>query len=330
MEITAGIVLTSFLTIIIAAAALGFVGVPVMIRIRAALAAIVGVVVLGFFAWPMLKPSFPQGAVTLYHGDVSIVSIIACIILAALAGLLAYFAAWPNGRQLAPLAAPAGLAYVAFRSGQMFDLIIVNNGLTQRMDLYSGLKWEGIFWLAIVAAGYLGVFAAMKIKNEKVALTEDESAHKPGFNKGLAIAIALVAAVVIAQFASGIFAQDVRMRDPRLGTVIGQVATSQAALAMIIAFGLAALAVKYFLDISYVITTLATCLLVYWAMTAYGKGDILEYMTQNWPSAFYPRALGSILPLHIVAFGSIGCIAGYWSAVWFAHAKHEHEEHTAA
>jgi hypothetical protein len=51
----------------------------------------------------------------------------------------------------------------------------------------------------------------------------------------------------------------------------------------------------------------------------YVKGDALEHMTRSWPVLFFSKAVLSVLPIQMVAFGTLGAIWGYWMAVQYAH-----------
>ena len=315
MELSFSIILRTIAIIVLAAAAIGFTGVSFLTRVRAGLVMGIGVILLGVIAWPMLKPALPLAGVTLYEGDISILDAVVCIGLAFLSGLVSYFVATPYGRQLAPLAAPSGMAYIAFRSGDMLSLINVNNTLQERIDLYAALKWEGFFFIAIIAAGYLGVLTALKLTGKKPVLTDMTKTHKYTFNKALSGTVAVIATVIIAQFVIGILAQDVRQQDQTLGSVVGNVHVGQIAFAVMVAFGVAAFATQYFLGTSYVLVTLTSVLVTFYSLKVYAKPDLLEYMTLNWPTAFFPRAICAVLPIQMITFAAIGAMAGYFSAI---------------
>jgi hypothetical protein len=311
---------------VIAFAVLGLFGVGVLLRLRIIAAMAVGIVVLGFFAWSAVKPEHPLGAITVYTGDINLASAITCMALAFVSGVVAYFACWPLGLYVGPLAAPAGLAVWSLHSGDMSSLIAVNNTLTARQDLYSTLKLEGFFWFAVVAAGYCGVLLASKLAKDKTQVEIDEKPAKGklGGNNLLTVAVACGAVVLLTHFAIGILAQDVRMFDAELGSVTGQPEVAQIAFAVLLAFGLASFLVKRFLETSYVVSAFSTAIVTFVAITISSKPDVLSYMVTNWPVAFFPRAASAILPIQIVSFGVIGSVAGYWTAVEMA--KHKLSE----
>ncbi len=295
------------------------------IKLRIAAAAAPGVVLIGILAWPMAVPSEPFGAVR--ASDLSLGGAIILVILACLAGFIAYFVSWPYGREIGILAAPAGLAVWAVRSGSMTTLIQLNPTEAQRQALLTTLKWDSIFWLAVVAAGFAGVLLAQKIlssprPDEAQEKTDSKPINPPRWIKYLNAIIALVGSALIAQFCIRIFAQDVKV----IGTasVVAQPSLGQIVFAVLLSFKLAAFVVKKFLDVSYIWPTIATVLVTVFAVSSYAKQDVLQYFVKTWPAAFFANSVISILPVQMVAFGTLGSIAGYWMAVRYKYwRKHE-------
>jgi hypothetical protein len=247
-----------------------------------------------------------------------------CAALALAAGFIGYFLSWPYGAEIAPLAAPAGIAVWAFKSGDMASLLRVNTALTlddtiaKRQAVYAILKWECLFWLALVACGYLGVRLAAKLfKAERPA--PEKQIPNSNTSNALAIVTALIATVVIAQFAMTIFAQDVRKFDSELGTVIGQPGSGQIAFALILSFAAAAFVAKHFLDVNYIYPAIAACGLGFYGVWIATKPDVLQHMIQSWPEAFFSRSTSAVLPVQMIAFASIGAVVGYWGAVKYAY-----------
>jgi hypothetical protein len=183
------------------------------------------------------------------------------------------------------------------------------------MALMTTLKWESFFWLAIVAAGFAGVLLAMKLSPNKNKANQEESKSSP--YKYLNVIIALVCSVVIAQFCIRIIAQDVR-----LGSVIGQPALGQIVFAVLVSFGCAAFVVKKFLNVSYIWPSIASAFVTAVMATIYAKD--IPYLVRNWPPAFFSNSVISVLPVQMVAFGTLGSVAGYWMAIRYDYwRKHE-------
>jgi len=286
-------------------------------RLRIAAAVAVGVILIGILAWPLAAPAEPFGAV--FAGTITRAGAISLALLAVFAGFIAYFLSWPYGREIGILAVPSGLAVWAVRTGSMADLIMHNPTVPQRQALFAMLRWEPLFWLAIVAAGFAGVLLAQKIHAKP-------QPEKPGSksNTYLNAVIALVGSVLIAQFCIRIFAQDVRIPDRTLGSVLAQPAVGQIVFAVLGSFGLAAFVVKKFLNVSYIWPAVASAFVTGFAITTYLKQDILQHLVQHWPPVFFSNAVTSILPVQIVAFGTLGSVAGYWLAIRYNYwRKHE-------
>ena len=282
-------------------------------KFRIAAAVATGVILIGILAWPLAAPPEPFGPVL--AGNLSLGAAITLAFLAFLAGLLAYFLSWPHGREIGILAVPAGLAIWAVRNGNMANLMRLNPTLTQRQELFATLRWEPVFWLAIVGAGFAGVLIGRKISARKARPGRDEEKSNSNLNIYLSAAFALVASGLIAQFCIRIFAQNVMMVDPGLGSVVAQPAVGQIVFAVLVSFGIAAFVVKKFLNASYIWPLIASAFVTAFVSITYVKEDVLQLLSQRWPTVFFPNAIISILPVQIVAFGALGSIVGYWTAV---------------
>ena len=282
-----------------------------LMKLRIAAAVATGVVLIGILAWPLAASPEPLGVASLHTGTISLGGAITLVTLAFLVGLIAYFLSWPYGREIAILAVPSGLAVWAVRSSSMAGLM-QHTAAEQRQQLFATLKWEPVFWLAIVAAGFAGVLLAQKISRRKVEPVGSDGKSNSKANMYLNVAVALVGSVLIAQFCITIFAQDVRIFDDQLRKlVVAQPAVGQVVFAVLVSFGLAAFVVKAFLNVSYIWPTIASALVTAFAITIYVKQNVLQHL----PAAFFSNAVISILPVQMVAFGTLGSIAGYCMAV---------------
>ena len=299
---------------------LGLFNIHWLMRVRAIAAMGVGAILLGGFAWPLVRPELPTAAITLMGSAITIPGAIICLLLAYGAGFAAFFVAWPAGKIFAPYAAPTGLAIWAMRSGNMQQLLLDHQEAAQRQVLYSNLRWEGLFWLLICAAGYLGVLTASKLAGTKIVILGQYDSEQPhGANLGVNAALAAVIALVITWFAVGIFVQDIHQPDPRLGSVVGQPGNRQIAFGVFAAFCLAAYVAKYALKIGYLPVAAVSVILTFFGATQLLRSDTLAYLAGNWPIAYFNHAVNAITPLQMVTFASIGAITGYWMAVKFHH-----------
>jgi hypothetical protein len=270
-------------------------------KVRIAAAAAVGVLLIGILAWPMAEPFGRVAAM----GSMDAIVLLA---LAFVAGFIGYFVSWPYGREIGILAVPSGLAIWAARSGSVGGLFQLNPTAAERMALVTAFEWEPFFWLAMVAAGFAGVLLARKLSPNKNPQEQGQAKSGPG--KYLNIIIALVGSVAIAQFFIRIVAQDVK-----LGSVIGQPAIGQVVFAVFVSFGCAAFVVKKFLNVSYIWPSVASAFVTAFMAGLYARD--IPYLAQNWPPVFFPNSVISVLPLQMVAFGTLGSVAGYWMAIRF-------------
>jgi hypothetical protein len=278
---------------------------PVKLKVTATL--LIGIILIGFLA-PLGTPVEPFAVISVptFGGAVALAG------LAVLAGFIGYFLSWPYGREIGILAVPAGLAIWAVRGGNMAELMRLAPTLAQRQAMFAALKWEPIFWLAIVAAGFGGVLVGQRSVTRRLAVVTRATSNERRATNAL---IAVVGSGLIAQFCIGIFAQDVRIPDYRLGPVIAQPAVGQIVFAVLVSFGIAAFLVKKFLNAGYIWPIVASALVTGFAVITYIRGSTLQYLVEHHPPIFFSRVVTSILPVQMVAFGVLGSIAGYWLAV---------------
>ncbi len=285
---------------------------PMKLRIAAAVAC--GVVLIGLLAWPLAAPPEPFRGVSVFAGTISLAGTIILAVLALVVGFVAYFLSWPYGREIGILAVPAGLAVWAVRCGNMAAMAQINPTVVQRQALFASLKWEPLLWLGIVAAGFAGVLAGQMV-SAKPEPDRNQEKFKFESRVYLNAIIALVASVLIAHVGVRVFARDVAALDGQIGSVAAQPATGQIVFAVLVSFGFAAFAVKKFLNASYTWPIIASGLVSGFVMIVYVKQDTLQHLVGHYPAAFFPNAVTSILPVQMVAFGALGSIAGYWTAV---------------
>lgn len=282
------------------------------VKLRIAAAAGVGVVLIGILAWPLAEPSEPFGPVR--PGNLALAGTAVLVVLAFLSGLIGYFVSWPHGREIGILAVPSGLAIWAIRSGNIASLMQLEPALEQRRALLAALRWEPLFWLAIVGIGFAGVLCGRRIRcGPSAAGVENKPKSKS--NIYLNAVIALVASVLIAQVCLGRLAQDIQFSDNRLGSVMGQPAIGQIVFGVLVAFGLAAFVVKSFLNAGYLWPIIASALVTAFSIMSYVKQDALNHLVRYWPAVFFSNPIISISPVQMVALGTLGSIAGYWMGI---------------
>jgi len=345
-----------------------------LMRLRIAAAFAIGAVLIGVLAWPIAGRTTPFDVVSLAGGTVGVSEAVILVVLAFLAGIIAYFTCWPWGCEIGVIAAPAGLGIWAIRSANMANLFRENTSVAQQEILLSVLKFEPLLWLSIVAAGFIGVGICdflfrteAKQTRESVKSKPKEKPWQPGpytnffgailgpiikakvaeirqrikqgreakgtddrnskGRKYLNGVLAVVVSVVIAQFCIGVFVQDRAVGDRQMGLVAAQPAIGQIVFGVWISFGIAAFVVKKFLGAGYIWPAIASGIVTAFGIFTYMKHDTLVYLVEHWPPVFYSNAIMSILPIQMVAFGTLGSIWGYWLAVrysyWREHGQSE-------
>jgi hypothetical protein len=288
---------------------------PWFIKIRIIGVIAAGLLLIGIWAWPIASPLEPAGPVSFLFGNITLGGTIALLVLAFFSGFVAYFLSWPYGRQIGVLAVPSGLAVWAVRTGSVGSIIQQYPSADYRQSLFSALKWEPIFWLAVVFAGFAGVWVAGKISSGKIDADKQNEASPSKSTIYVNALIALAGSVLLAQLCLKLFAQDVRMLDSRLGVIVAQPVVGQIVFAVLFSFGLAAFLVEKFLNAGYLWSVIATGLVAAFIGVGSTRPEVLQYLSQNVPANFFPNAILAIMPVQMVAFGTLGSIAGYWTAI---------------
>ena len=108
-------------------------------RLRLTLAVAVGVVLLAIVAGPLFEPADSFMPVTILRDGASPLALPALIALALASGFIAYFLAWPYGREMAVVAAPAGLAAISVRGGSLAGLFQMYPSAAERAAIASSM-----------------------------------------------------------------------------------------------------------------------------------------------------------------------------------------------
>ncbi len=282
-------------------------------KLRIAVAAGLGVVVIGILCAPLTDSSLDDTGIFLTRMGVRGGAVLG--LAAFLVGAVSYFICWPYGRQIAVLAVPSGLSVWAVKAGTTADVLQTNPLLSQRLWFFGMLKYECLFWLAVVGLGFAGVLVAELLCSKTARPSKEQGKSESKLNRCLRMAVAAVASIAVVWFTLGVLCQDVRLWDSNLGSLVGQPAVGQIVYAVVISFGLASFVVKKFLDVSYGWAVIAAIFVTYFGSSTYMRSDVLEYTLGHVPAVFFPHVAGSILPIQVVVFGTLGAIIGYWLAV---------------
>jgi hypothetical protein len=304
-------------------------------KLRIVAVAALGIVVIGLLAWPLAAPADPLSPVRAW--SVSPFGTMTLLILAFGLGFTGYFIAWPHGREIGILAVPFGLTIWAGRSGPMRVLTQACKEPYEREALAFSLRFEPLFWLLIVAAGFAGVLLAQHLRRVpseeegKKLQTREAGASRASdplrfFSSNLRSCLlsgllALVATVLLAHFFVGVFAQDVATSR---NVTPAQPPVGQIIFAVIFAFAIAAFLIKKFTNLSYIWPAIGSVFITGFAQAIYCNSATIRQFAETRPATFFPHSALTILPVQYVALGTLGSVLGYWMAVrydWWR--KHE-------
>jgi hypothetical protein len=279
---------------------------PVKFRVCAVV--LLGMIVIGFFAWPIVAPADPFGIVSMPDLPGALI----LMLLALVTGFVGYFITWPYGEHLAVIAVPSGMAVWSVRSGVLADAFIGTTAAAQRAEVFHSLLPRPFFWLLLAAIGLVGMFLGRFILSPASGAKIIPAGPKLKLSTPANTVIALVASAVTAFIAVTFLAQNIKLTDTQLGQVIAQSSAGQVGFAVFVAFGLASFISYKFLGVQYFWPAAAAPIVSFLGLVFYTRDPILEHMAANWPSNFFASSLGSILPVQMVSFGILGAVAGFW------------------
>jgi hypothetical protein len=276
-----------------------------------------GVFGLGFAAWPLVAPMDPLDIISASHVDLAAALVL--LGLSAFIGFIAYFIAWPYGSQIGVLAVPAGLAVWALRSDGIFKLMQKNPTVTERLGVYAALRWDSLFWLALVGVGLVGLWVASKVR-PCPPCPNPLQVSKPKSKASLDLIATLLIGLAIGYVLVSVLAQGTRVIGISIPT---QPATAQIAFAVMAAFGAAGFVSGKFLGVGPFWSTVTSAALPTVANLLYAKVTFQEPLSLYYPATCFTSPVLAVLPVQMVAFGALGATAGYWMAVrvkyWHIH-----------
>lgn len=284
-------------------------------KVRIGVVLTFGATVIGIFCWPLIAPHVDRMPVAFYNSAISITDALIILPVAFATGAAAYFLGWPDGRHTALAAVPMGIGVWGLRCGSLANLLAYNNELPLRHNIYMSLRWEGIFWLLVVAAGYLGVRAAAALCNDNTPWEQEQKKPQAGD-----IILPLVVTSSIAWLLINILAQSPKLPTSEYGTIYSQPRNAQIAFALLTAFGVAGYASKRFMKVRFEIPLASTALVSLGAAIYSGK-ESMQSISMNLPAHFYAHPICAILPVQTIAFGTLGVLIGYSIAILGNHKK---------
>ncbi len=292
-----------------------------LMRLRILGAMAVGAFIVGFLLWPKIAPTDPLGALTLFGGDFSASDILLCLLASFLAGVGGCLLAYPFGKTAGLLSVPTGLAVWTFQSGNVHSLLLTHSAVEQRLAVYRFFRIETLFWLALLACGAAGIWLTGRFLPSRKTPGIPELSSKNKHLRAVFIPVAVLASMVTVQLTIGLFVQDVRYPDTRIGSVIGQPGNRQIALGVLASFALAAALIRHFLDCEHYWAVLSAPILYFVVLSVSCSPQILEYMTKTWAKSYFPNTISAILPIQFITFSAIGALAGEWLVLKYKMSK---------
>ncbi len=279
-------------------------------KLRITAVATLGILVIGILAWPLAAPVDPEAPVR--AASLGPAGMITLLVLAFGLGFVGYFIAWPHGREIGILAVPFGLMVWAGRSGPMSVLMAAFRQPQEREALALSLRFEPFLWLLIVAAGFAGVLMAQYLRRPSKPSVDQPAWDYHNVNIYLTGLLALVATVLIAHFFLGVFVQDVATSR---NNVSAQPAIGQILFGILSAFAVVSFLLKKFANLSYLWPTVGAAFLLGFAQALHGNAQTLRQFAETRPATFFPESGLAILPVQLIALGTLGSVLGYWIAV---------------
>jgi hypothetical protein len=283
-------------------------------KIRIALAFAIGVMLVGFLPWSRIQPA-NDGVFALLSHNISFTDLIICGLLSLAAGFVASAVCTPYGFPIGVIAVPAGMSVWAYKSAAISTLFQAVPAVNARAAVYASLRFEAFIWVVLMLLGILGAYAADKLFRRTNLNLPDKFNPSVKLESSTAIAVALVSTIILGIFLLNILATDIGYPDKQFGFVFGQPANLQIIFGVVITFMACSFCAKLYLGVNYIWPVIGTALVSLVSIVVFGKKAALGYMTASWAPVFFSKTVISILPVQMVAFGSLGCVWGYWLAV---------------
>lgn len=304
------------------------------VRLRLLFTVLAGVLLVGLLGWHLVEPVEPKAPVSLLNMNSVIIKCSVVLGLSLLAGFVAGLVSYPYTLELSPMAVPVGLCWWGFISGDMMHFVLLNKPLMQRQGLYSGLKFEPVFWLLVILAGFVGSslaywltvkkpphkavseFFSRIYKNdyqlEMGLLSEKQKRNSTNWVNCL---ISVAASVALAQIVLKILVQSYKIADPAIGIISVQPDKAQIMLGSFLTFLAIAYLLKMFLNTSYIWVIIGAAVVIGVSIFVDMQTNTLKVLVDRWPAAYFSSPILAISPVQLMACSATGAAAGYWSAV---------------
>lgn len=281
--------------------------ISVLAKFKIALSLTIGMVVVGLVVWQIIAPASEFDVSSIALGSVSLGGFLILLTLSFFTASMTTFLVGKNGADLASCAVPIGLGACAVRMGELAITIGSYHGAQDIHSVYFGMSWEGFAWLLLVLIGIAGanVGIPFSLLRKRAASVDKKS-----------VGIAIVISVLVGMFGTNLLAIGARVVvDREVFSVTRQAYTGQVCFAVLISFIAAGFLCRHFFKVHYIVPVISTAFVVFITMIRASRMSDLEYLGANFPSSFFVNSFAGILPIQMVAFGSLGAMTGYWFSV---------------
>ncbi len=275
-----------------------------LIKIKVTLAVSIATATIGFIGWLLISPSSQQESISLVFETLSFSNILLFALIVFLTAVFLSLTFGNNSQEFAFCGVAFALSVCAVRGG----LLTVNLGyigdVGEIHKIYQSLAWEGFAWLGIVLVAFAGSHINIGVSSlRKLWLQADKKN----------IVIGFVVSVVIGVLGTNLLTLGARVVvDSDVFSVVRQAYTGQICFGVLVSFCGGAYLCRHFLRVHYIVPTIASGLVVFITMSFASSTSNLEYLSTNLPSSFLLKPSAGVLPIQMVAFGSLGSIIGYW------------------
>ena len=312
--------------------------IPFWIKVRIFAVVALSVALFAVVGWHWMKPLEPGDALTVMFHQKWLVLLGVLVALSVISTVVAALVSGPYVRELAAAAVPAGLTAWAIMSGGIDRLLLRFPDLPERAGLFRRFVPDVLIWFAVVVLGYVVAQLAARWLSAK-ADDGDVSPSRAGESGGRSsgggkketfgprmlsgaswmadvVSFGLTCAVSLLLVSILLHSGRVWVAEVYSGQAAVAPATGQIVLALGAAFALAAFACHQVFGGTLWSALLAVPTVAVVSYLSVEHNQSLGALTAVCP-LFVPASLlrGAVLPIHYVAVGSLGVMAGHWFSV---------------
>ncbi len=289
--------------------------IPALVKIKVLFAISIATATIGFVGWMLISTPSPQEPLSLVFGTLPFKRLLLFSLIVFLTAIFLNLTFGNKSQEFAFGGAVLALSICAVRSGLLTVHIDYTKSPIEIHNIYQSLAWEGFVWLGIVLVAFVGANINVRVSTLRKIWLQTNKTN---------ITISFVASVVIAILGVNLLALGARVIVAKdVFSVVRQAYTGQICFGVLVSFGLATYLSRHFLKVHYIVPIIASGLVVFITMLFASNTSNIEYLLANFPPSFLLKPSAGILPVQMVAFGSIGSVVGFWLS--YAHEEWQRE-----